>query len=131
VKALIWPLFDRSAWGQPATVVADTTGEGAGLVSVLSVGVGSATHCGGGHDMRGRYSGLCSLGRQGISQPLWCRKRVVRVPLWPLFACSAWAQTDTGLDGKTDDVTAQASSLGRRLLSQPIGWRARQERALL
>jgi hypothetical protein len=31
-------------------VVADTTGEGAALASVRSVGVGSASHSQGGHD---------------------------------------------------------------------------------
>jgi hypothetical protein len=31
-------------------VVAGTTGEGATMASVLSVGVGSASHCGGEHE---------------------------------------------------------------------------------
>jgi hypothetical protein len=51
VRALLLTLFARSAWAQPATVVMPgTTAEGAALASVLSVGVGSASHCGGGHD---------------------------------------------------------------------------------
>jgi hypothetical protein len=50
VRALLWPLFVLSAWAQPATVVADTTGEGAVLASVRLVGVGPASHCGGRHD---------------------------------------------------------------------------------
>jgi hypothetical protein len=50
LRALLWTLFERSAWAQPATVVADTTGEGAALASVRSVGVGSYSHCVGGHD---------------------------------------------------------------------------------
>jgi hypothetical protein len=50
VRALLWPLYVRSAWAQAATAVAGTTGEGAALASVLSVGVGSARHCVGGHD---------------------------------------------------------------------------------
>jgi hypothetical protein len=49
-RALLWPLFGRLAWGHPATVVADTTVEGADRASVLSIGLGSATHCGVGHD---------------------------------------------------------------------------------
>jgi hypothetical protein len=49
VRALLWPLFARTAWSQTATVVADTTVEGAALASVRLVGVGSANHCGGGH----------------------------------------------------------------------------------
>jgi hypothetical protein len=47
---LLWPLFARSACAQPATVVADTTGEGAALASVLSIGVSSGSHCVGWHD---------------------------------------------------------------------------------
>jgi hypothetical protein len=49
-RALLWPQLARSGWAQPATVVAGTTGEGADLASGHSVGVGSANHCGGGHD---------------------------------------------------------------------------------
>jgi hypothetical protein len=74
VRALLWPLFPRSAWAlpatvlegttgdgaalasfvwstwsQPATVVADTTGVGAALASVRTVGVASCSHCGGVH----------------------------------------------------------------------------------
>jgi hypothetical protein len=50
VRVLHWPLFSRATWAQPATAVACTTGEGVALASVRSVGVGSASHCGGGHD---------------------------------------------------------------------------------
>jgi hypothetical protein len=50
VRALLWQLFARSAWPQTATVVASTTGEGAALASVRSIGVGTARHCGGGQD---------------------------------------------------------------------------------
>ena len=38
-----------SAWAQPATVVAGTTDEGPALASVRLVGMGSASHCVGGH----------------------------------------------------------------------------------
>jgi hypothetical protein len=48
VRALLWPMFDRSAWAQLSNVVAGTKIEGAALVSVLSVGVGSASHWGDG-----------------------------------------------------------------------------------
>jgi hypothetical protein len=73
--ALLWPLIARSAWGLPATVLAVTTVEGADLEPVPSVGlaqpatvvagrtseddalaadrlvgVGLASHCGGGYD---------------------------------------------------------------------------------
>jgi hypothetical protein len=72
VRATLWPLFAWSAWAQPATLVADTTvegaalvlyalsawaqpatvvagktGEGAALASFRLVGMGSASHCGG------------------------------------------------------------------------------------
>jgi hypothetical protein len=71
VRALLWPLFARSTWAQPGTVVAGTiiwplfarsarakpgsvvsctTGEGAGLATVRSIGVGSDRLCGGGND---------------------------------------------------------------------------------
>jgi hypothetical protein len=50
VRALLWPLFPPSAWAQPATVLAGMTGEGAGLASVCSFGVGTYNHCDGGHD---------------------------------------------------------------------------------
>jgi hypothetical protein len=50
VMALFWHLFVLSVWAQPATVVAGTTGEGASQASVPSVGVGSFSHIGGGHD---------------------------------------------------------------------------------
>jgi hypothetical protein len=45
MRALLWTLFDRSAWDQPATVVAGTTDKGAALISVRLVGVGLETHC--------------------------------------------------------------------------------------
>jgi hypothetical protein len=47
VRALFWPLIVRSAWPQTGTVVEGKTGESAVGVSVRSVGVGSASHCGG------------------------------------------------------------------------------------
>jgi hypothetical protein len=50
VRELLWPLFDSSGWAQLATVVAGTTCDGAALASDRLVGVGSANHCGGGHD---------------------------------------------------------------------------------
>ena len=58
MRALLWALLDWSAWVQLATVVAVTTGEGAALVSVLSVGVGSASNCDGGHGNRVPCYGL-------------------------------------------------------------------------
>jgi hypothetical protein len=49
-RLLLWPLFARSAWALTATVVVDTTGEGADLASVSLVDLGSASHCGGRQD---------------------------------------------------------------------------------
>jgi hypothetical protein len=43
-------LFNRSAWAQAFSLLAGTTGEGAALPSVCSVGMGLASHCGGGHE---------------------------------------------------------------------------------
>jgi hypothetical protein len=51
VRALLWPVVAWSAWAKKGTVVKGTTGEGAALASVSSVGVGSTSHCGGGHDI--------------------------------------------------------------------------------
>ena len=75
MRGLLWPVFARSAWAQPFTLVADptcegadlayvllvvvvhpttvvagTTDEGAALASGRLVGVGSASHCGGAHE---------------------------------------------------------------------------------
>jgi hypothetical protein len=47
---LFWRLFDWSGWAQTATVVVGTTGDGVSFASVLTVGVGSASQCGGGYD---------------------------------------------------------------------------------
>jgi hypothetical protein len=50
VRATLFTVFDLSAWSQPATVVAGTTGEGTELASVRSFGVGSKRHSGVEHD---------------------------------------------------------------------------------
>jgi hypothetical protein len=50
VSALLWTQFARSGLAQPATVVSGTTGEGAAPASDRSVGVSSASHCGGKND---------------------------------------------------------------------------------
>jgi hypothetical protein len=86
VRALLWPLFSRSAWAQPATVVAGTTGEGASVASDRYFSVGRASHCCVDQDRRGRCSFLYSLGRRGLSQQLCGRALQVRALLWPLFA---------------------------------------------
>jgi hypothetical protein len=82
-RALLWHLFARSAWALSATVLASTTIESPALASVLSVGVVSASHCGGGHDRRRRGYDLC--------------------------ACAAWAQLATVVAGTTDVGAALAS----------------------
>ena len=84
--ALLWLLFARSALAHSATVVAGTTDEGADLASERSVGVRSAIHCCRGHDIYWRCSGLCSLGRRWLIQPLWWWARQVSALLWPLFS---------------------------------------------
>jgi hypothetical protein len=95
VWALLWPLFARSAWAQPDTVVAGTTGVGAALAFVRSFVVGSNCHCGGDHVRSGRCSGLCSLCRRCFRQPLWRLARHVKALLWPIFTWSARAQAAT------------------------------------
>ena len=102
-------MFYRSAWAQPTIVVSGTKCEGAAMTSARSVGVGLASHCGGGHDRSGRCSVLCSLGRRGLRQPLWWQKRQVRAQHFPLLVLSAWDQPATLVAGTTDQVTALAS----------------------
>ena len=50
VRALLYALFDRSAWANPPTMVKGTTVEGAAPDSVRLVSEGSDSHCGGGQD---------------------------------------------------------------------------------
>jgi hypothetical protein len=45
VRALLWPLFARSACDQASTMVKGTTGEGAVHASDRLVGLGSDSHC--------------------------------------------------------------------------------------
>jgi hypothetical protein len=49
-------------------MVVGTTGEGAAVASVLSVGLGSASHFVGDEDKLRRVYGLCSLGQRVFSQ---------------------------------------------------------------
>ena len=50
VRAQLLPVFTLSSWAQPATKVAVTKVEAAALASVRLVGMGSASHLGGGYD---------------------------------------------------------------------------------
>jgi hypothetical protein len=111
VRALLSHVFARSARAQPATVVADTKLEGTALASVRLVVEGSARHCGGGHESWERSPGFCSLGRRGLSQPLWWRARQVRALLWPLFAWSAWAQPGTVVASTTGESARLSSNV--------------------
>jgi hypothetical protein len=99
-------------------VVAGTTVEGASLGSVRLFCVGSASHSGGGHDWLGHCSGLFSLVRRGLSQPLCWRTRQVRALLWPLLAWWAWPQPATVVAGTTDEGAALASVRTPRRTSQ-------------
>jgi hypothetical protein len=109
VRALLRPLFTLSAWAQHANVVVGKTDHCAALASLRLVGVGPASHCGGGHDRSGRCSGLCSLGRHGLRQPLWWRTLQVRALLRPLFALSAWVQPGSVVVDLSDKGGALAS----------------------
>jgi hypothetical protein len=122
MRALLWPLFDRSAWAQPATMAERRTLWDTALASVRSVVVRSASHCGGGHDCcgfdqasvrsigvgsashryggsdrLGRFNGLCSLDRRDLIQPMWGLAHQVRALLCSLFARSAWCHPATVL----------------------------------
>jgi hypothetical protein len=46
VLALLWPLFAWTAWAQPDTVEAGTTGDGAAIASVRLFGEGMTSNCG-------------------------------------------------------------------------------------
>jgi hypothetical protein len=101
VRALLWPLFARSAWDEPATVVAGTTREGAALASVRSVGLGSTSQC------------VC--GKTGVGASLAC------VRLW------AWALPANVVAGTTGDVAALVSvpSVGVGTVSHWVFWHDR------
>ena len=110
MKALLSPLFARLEWAQPASVVAGMSDQGAALIYVRLVGVGPASHCGGGHDRSGVSSGLCSLAWLVLRQPLWCLAPNVIALLRPLSARLAWAQPSTVVAGKTVQGAALASA---------------------
>ena len=63
----MWNLFARSAWAQPATAEAGTTGEGPAMDSVFLFGVISASHCGGITTSEG--DGLAAVLLVGVGQP--------------------------------------------------------------
>ena len=131
---LIWQPIDRLAWAQTATVVVVMTVELAALASVLSVCLGSTSHCVGGddrlccfyflcslssrgtsshcvrwHDVGGCSSGLCSLGQRRLRQPVCWRRGKVRARLGRWFALSAWGAPATVEAGRTCEGGALAS----------------------
>jgi hypothetical protein len=108
-EELLWALFARSAWSQPANMLAGTTGEVTALASFRSVGVGSARHSVAGHNRRVHCSGMFSHDRCWLSQPLWWRTRHVRAQIWPPFALSAWSQPATVVAVTKIEGTALAS----------------------
>jgi hypothetical protein len=93
-------VFACSTWAQTATEVAGTNAERAALASVRLVDVGSDSHCGGGNYSSLRCSGLCSIFRRGLRQPQCWRGRLLRALLFPVFACSTWAQSATVVGGR-------------------------------
>ena len=129
---LFCTLFVRSAWAQPSTVLVGTTGDGAALESVRSLGVGSSNHCGG-HDRRGRcFSRVRSIGvgsgshhcggrdrcrrcsasvrSVGVGAAThWWRAVNIRTLLWPLIVRSSWDQPVTSVSGMIGKGAALAS----------------------
>jgi hypothetical protein len=89
--------------------MAVTTCEVASLASNRLLGVGSASHCGGGYDRLERCSGLSSLGRRRLRQPQCWRARQVMALLYPLFAFSAWAQPASVVAGTKCEGASVAS----------------------
>jgi hypothetical protein len=47
---LLWPLFSRWAWFETTYVLEGTKFDGVVVASFRFVGVGSASHCRGGHE---------------------------------------------------------------------------------
>ena len=109
VMARLFPLFDRSAWAQPAIILADTSDEGAAVASVRLVDVGSASHYGGDREGSGRFSGLCYLGRRVLNHPLCWLTAQLTALLWPLLSRSDKAKPATAVAGATDESAALAS----------------------
>jgi hypothetical protein len=131
MRALLWPLFDRSVWAQPATLVTVTTVEGAFLESVRFDSVGSPTVCGGELDSLGHCSGLCSLGWRGGSQSQWWRARQAKALIWHLFYLSASSQPHNVVAG-TAIRALKSTVFPRSELPQPATVVvARKLRALL
>jgi hypothetical protein len=129
-EGAVWPLLAWSAWDQPATVLADTNCEIAGLALVIAVGMGSASRCSGVHYMRGPSSGLFSLGRRGLSQPLcWQSRQDMTCSGLCLLVRRGIGQL---LRWRTRQMRELLwlCPLGRRGLSQPLMWRA-QLRAVI
>jgi hypothetical protein len=126
-RALLGPLSSLSNWAQATTAVEGKTGEGAAMASLGSVGLGSASYCGGGHDRRGRYSILCSIGRRWFSQAMWWRARQVKAGLCPLIAWSAWVQPATVVADTSGEGVALAPvpSVGVGSASHCVGGRVR------
>jgi hypothetical protein len=120
MRTILWPLFARSTWSQPATVSAGNTVEGAALASVRLVAVGPASHCGGGYDRGGRWPGLFSLVQRRFSQALWLRAREVRALQLTLFSWSAWPHSATLVAGTTFGRCLCLYSICLRKPSQPL-----------
>jgi hypothetical protein len=106
---MLWPLFARAAWAQPANLVADMTCEGAVLTSFRLVMRGpSQPLCRRARQVNSSLR-ICSIVLQGLSQPLRWRERQVRALFWPLFAWSKWAQATNVVVGTTVEDFALAS----------------------
>jgi hypothetical protein len=93
--SLLFPQISWKAWALPDAVVVSTSYEGAVLAVDSLVDVGTARHCGGGHDSWERCSGFYTFSRSWVSQALWWRARQVRALVWQLFTLSSWAQPTT------------------------------------
>jgi hypothetical protein len=111
VRAMFWPLFPRSAWAQPATVVAGTTGEGLAVASVRLVGVGLARSelaC-----KSGEGFDLASIRSVGVGTESHCGGGIDSL-LKSLYARSVWAQSVTMLAGTSVEgaVVASVRSVG-------------------
>jgi hypothetical protein len=70
VRALLCPLFARSAWDQPETMVEGTTRDGVALASVRLDSMGTDNYSEGGQDSQG--AALASVPSVGVGSARDC-----------------------------------------------------------
>ena len=90
MSALLWPLFSRWTWAEPATDIAGTTGEDDALASVSFFDVAQPATVVAVTSVEGSALASVRLVCRGYNQPLWWRLRHVRALFWLLVSWLAW-----------------------------------------